>query len=365
VAKVKFLDLRKQYDGIRDDMDAAIAAVLDGSSFIGGPFVNEFEEEFARFAGARHCIGVANGTDALEIALECLNLPANSDVIVPANSFISTAEAVTRCGHRVVFADCGTDFLLDVSDARRRVTDKTAAIIPVHLYGQMCDMKAVRALADDAGLRIIEDAAQAHGATFDGSPVGALGDYATYSFYPGKNLGAYGDGGAITTDDDELARSARMLANHGRIGKYDHEFEGRNSRLDGLQASILSVKLRHLGDWIDRRQRCAAIYNASLKDVPGVQLPEVNPVCSHVYHLYVVRCDTRDALKEFLVTRGIQTGIHYPQSLPRLAAYSYLDARDSTPRANAFAPLLLSLPIGDHLEDQEVEYVASCVREFF
>ncbi|MBE0594453.1 MAG: DegT/DnrJ/EryC1/StrS family aminotransferase, partial [Gemmatimonadales bacterium] len=235
---IKFLDLYAQYLSIKPDIDAAIANTIRDSAFIGGAGVEGFESSFAAFQSAEHCVGVGNGTDAIEIIIEALGLPRRSEVIVPANSFIASSEAVTRSGCRVVFADVDPrTYLLDPEDVRRRITSRTSAIMAVHLYGQPADMDRLRGIASERGLRIIEDCAQAHGAEYRGRRVGTLGDAGSFSFYPGKNLGAYGDGGAITTNDAALARQCRMIANHGRIDKYNHEFEGRNSRLDGLQAA--------------------------------------------------------------------------------------------------------------------------------
>lgn len=360
---VRFLDLRWQYESIRADIDAAIAATLDTCQFVGGPALARFEAEFAAYQRARHCIGVANGTDAVEIALAALQLPPGSEVIVPANSFIASSEAVTTAGLRVVFcaADAGTS-LMDLADARLKISPRTRAIMPVHLYGQACDMEAVMAFAREFNLKVLEDCAQAHGAEWNGQRAGTFGDVGTFSFYPGKNLGAYGDGGAIVTNDDALARRMRMIANHGRIEKYNHEFEGRNSRLDALQAAILSAKLPHLEGWIAARQKVAAIYVRELAGVDGLQLPVIAGGARHVFHLYVIRTARRDALQAHLKRLGIETGIHYPIALPRLQAYSAL--RQAT-ASDAVHEQLLSLPVGEHLVEADVLRVAAAVRAFF
>lgn len=363
---VEFLDLRKQYLGIKDEIDQAIAAVINESAFIGGKYVKSFEENFAAYQQARHCIGVANGTDAIEIALEALDLPKGSEVIVPANSFIASSEAVTRSGHRVVFCDCDPDtYTLSVDDAEKRITDKTKAIIAVHLYGHPCDMDRIIDLANRHGLKVIEDSAQAHGAEYKGKRVGAIGDIGTFSFYPGKNLGAYGDAGAIVTNDDVLAKKCRMIANHGRIAKYDHEFEGRNSRLDGLQAAILDVKLRHLDSWISQRRILANYYIEQLKGLSGLILPsEAKGVC-HAWHLFVIQTDKRAGLIEHLANKGVQTGVHYPIALPALKAYEYLDQANSTNFSNAVCNHVLSIPIGDHLCITDVDLVVQAIISFF
>jgi dTDP-4-amino-4,6-dideoxygalactose transaminase len=363
---IKFLDLHAQYLTIKSEVDGAIADVIRRTAFVGGDDVAAFEREFAAYQQAQHCVGVANGTDAIEIALEALALPPGSEVIVPANSFIASSETVTRSGHRVVFADVDpATYTLDLDDVQRRITGKTRAILVVHLYGQPCDMDAILALGREHGLKIIEDSAQAHGAEFRGKRVGALGDVGTFSFYPGKNLGAYGDGGAITTNDAELADRCRMIANHGRIDKYDHRFEGRNSRLDGIQAAVLRVKLKHLDSWIDRRNAVASLYTESLSGVSELVLPSCRPEVRHAFHLYVVRTKGRDDLAAFLKEREIQTGVHYPIALPKLAAYAYLNQATDSMFANQSDSQLLSLPMGEHLGDQDVLTVASHVRRFF
>lgn len=363
---VRFLDLQAQYRKLKPEMDAAIADVIENSRFIGGAGNSAFELAFAAYQEVAHCIGVANGTDAIEIALEALNLPAGSEVIVPANSFIASSEAVTRAGLRVVFADVDpVTYTLDLDDVRRRLSGDSAAIIAVHLYGHPCDMDGLNALAAEHGLKIIEDCAQAHGAEYKGRRVGGLGDVATFSFYPGKNLGAYGDAGAITTNDEGLAKRMRMIANHGRTGKYDHQFEGRNSRLDGLQAAILNVKLPHLESWIQRRNELARAYLAGLPIVNDLALPTLPADGRHGLHLFVVRTSRRDELKTFLAERGIETGVHYPIALPKLEAYAYLNQQDEPMFANRSDTTLLSLPIGDHMTVGDVAVVCGAVREFF
>jgi dTDP-4-amino-4,6-dideoxygalactose transaminase len=362
---IKLLDLQRQYEGIREEMDAAIQAVIREAAFIGGRHVQAFEREFAAYQGAAHCVGLANGTDAIEIAIESLGLPAGSEILVPANSFIASSEAVTRSGCRVVFCDCDpATYTLSLEDAERRITPRTRALIAVHLYGQPCDMDAVREFAARHGLRVIEDCAQAHGAEVRGRRVGALGDLGTFSFYPGKNLGAYGDAGAIVTNDAELATRCRMIANHGRVEKYDHVFEGRNSRLDGLQAAVLSVKLRHLDAWTEARRRVAESYRAALQDLEGVVLPREEEWARHVYHLFVVRCAERDGLRKHLAAAGIESGIHYPIALPKLRAYDYLGQGGEEMLANRFDAEVLSLPMGEHLGGPEVAAVAEAVRAF-
>lgn len=363
---IKFLDLHAQYLSIRPEVDAAIAAVIAETAFVGGRFIKDFEAKFAAYCDVKHCVGVANGTDALELAIEALQLPPGSEVIVPGNSFIASSEAVTRCGHRVVFADADEgSYTLTAEAARAKLTDKTAALLPVHLYGHPCDMDPLMALARERGLKVIEDCAQAHGALYKGRKVGSIGDVATFSFYPGKNLGAYGDAGAVTTNEEALAVKVRMIANHGRIAKYDHEFEGRSSRLDGLQAAILSAKLPHLEDWTQRRIAIADLYLEQLRGIPGLVLPVRHAWARQVYHLFVVRTERRDALKAFLAERQIETGIHYPIALPKLGAYRYLGQGAEPLFVNRTDAQLLSLPIGEHLSLAQARAVADAVRGFF
>ncbi|QQR35327.1 DegT/DnrJ/EryC1/StrS family aminotransferase [Devosia oryziradicis] len=363
---IKFLDLHAQYLSIKEEMDAAIAGVIESSAFIGGPAVREFEASFGNWVGSPHCVGVGNGTDALEIAIEALALPPGSEVILPANSFIATSEAVGRAGLKVVFADVDHQtYVLDPESVRQHISAKTSAIIPVHLYGHPCDMPALMALAAEHELKVIEDCAQAHGARIDGQTVGTIGDFATFSFYPGKNLGAYGDAGAITAKDDALAKRARMIANHGRVAKYEHEFEGRNSRLDGLQAAILSTKLRHLDKWIERRIAVADRYTDRLTGIAGITLPHRGNRARHAYHLFVVRTAQRDALAIHLKSRGIETGIHYPVALPRLAAYANHPQAQVDFFAARMGAEVLSLPMGEHLELDQVDEVCAAIRDFF
>lgn len=363
---IKFLDLSAQYNEISSEIDQAIKNVIDETAFIGGKYVQQFEDDFSKYVGVEHCIGVGNGTDALEIAIEALNLEPGSEIIVPANSFVASSEAVSRSGHKVIFADvCPESYVISIDDIRKRITKETKAIMAVHLYGHPCDMDALNDLAKEHNLKIIEDCAQAHGAKYNNVKVGSLGDIAAFSFYPGKNLGAYGDGGAITTKHEQLAIKARMIANHGRVDKYDHIFEGRNSRLDGLQASILSVKLRYLDNWIQKRIRVSQAYLEGLKEVDEIILPVQQEWASPVFHLFVIRTSRRDELKEFLSKNGISCGIHYPISLPRLKAYDHLNQRNDYMFANNTDIELLSLPIGEHLTEDDANTVAESIKKFF
>ena len=356
--KVPFVDLRAQYKSIAGDIDEAIAGVIGNTAFIGGKYVSQFEEAFASFCTTRYCIGVGNGTDALYIALRALGIGRGDEVITVANSFIATAEAITMTGARVVFVDCYPQtYNMDAKKVVHAITPRTKAIVPVHLYGQPADMLSLKKIADNHRLFIIEDAAQAHGAEINGQRVGTFGHAGCFSFYPGKNLGAYGDAGAIVTNREEVATKCRMIANHGRINKYDHDFEGINSRLDGLQAAILNVKLKCLDQWTEKRRGAAARYRDLLKNTPAVT-PVEAPGMRHVYHLFVIRLSNRDAVMAELKEQGIDTGIHYPIALPDLRAYRYLKYRpEDFPVATQYSKEILSLPMFPELDDDQIEYV--------
>lgn len=362
---IKFLDLKKQYEDIKEEIDEAIKNVISETAFIGGKYVSRFEKEFSVYQNAKYCVGVGNGTDALEIAIESLDLPRGSEIIVPANSFIASSEAITRSGHKIVFCDCDkNNYTISIPSIKSKITSNTKAIMAVHLYGHPCDMDEILAISQEHDLKVIEDCAQAHGAEYKGRKVGAIGDIGTFSFYPGKNLGAYGDGGAIVTNDDNLAKKCRMIANHGRIEKYNHEFEGRNSRLDGLQSSILSVKLKYLDDWTNNRIFVADYYLKHLKNINGIVLPKRESWVKHVYHLFVIRTNKRDALQQDLKDNSISCGIHYPIALPKLNAYKYLNQENEDFFANDVDSQLLSLPIGEHLTMNDLEDIVKVIKEF-
>lgn len=363
--RVKFVDLERQYREIKPEIDSAIQAVISMSAFVKGRFVESFERNFADHLGVKYCIGLGSGTDALSIALRCVGVRPWHEVIVPANSFIATSEAVTMTGAKPVFVDCYPDtYNIDVGKFEKAFTDRTKAIIPVHLYGQSADMGPILEFAKKWRLSVVEDAAQAHGAVYNFKNVGTMGDAGCFSFYPAKNLGAYGDGGAIVTDNSEIAREARMYADHGRLSKYEHEFEGVNSRLDGLQAAVLDVKLRHLETWTLRRRAIAAIYDRELASF--VKVPRAHHSAKHVYHLYVIRTTDRDRLRDFLADAGISTGIHYPMPLPLLKAYEYTNHKaEDFPISCLLSERVLSLPIHGSMSDSEAEYVAKKTKEFF
>jgi dTDP-4-amino-4,6-dideoxygalactose transaminase len=364
---IPFVDLKAQYRSIQTEIDAAIEQVISDTAFVGGKYLAEFETAFAAFCTVKHCIGVGNGTDAIHIALRALDVGEGDEVITAANSFVATSEAITMAGARVVFADVdGTAHTIDPESVEAKITPRTRAIIPVHLYGRPVDMDPLLELARAHGLWVIEDAAQAHGATYKGQTAGSMGHVGCFSFYPGKNLGAYGDGGAVVTNNDSLAKRVRMFANHGRIDKYDHEIEGVNSRLDGLQAAILNVKLRHLPDWNRARRGNAALYGRYLSDA-GVRTPEDEPEIESVYHLYVVTVDSgrRDDLRTALADRGIASGIHYPIALPNLRAYEYLGhSPEDYPVSTCASGEILSLPMFPELDEEQIAQVADAVKSF-
>ena len=364
--RVPLADLYAQYLDIRAEIDAALAAVIRSSAFIRGPFVEQFEREFAAATGAAHCVSCANGTDALYIAMRALELQPGDEVITTAHSWISTSESITQAGGRVVFCDTDADtYTIDPQHIEAHITPRTVGVIPVHLYGQGADMEAIAALARRRGLWVIEDCAQAHLARIGSRQVGSFGDVATYSFYPGKNLGAMGDAGAITTADPALARRMAMFARHGGLTKGEHLIEGINSRLDGLQAAILSVKLQHLPQWTQRRQAHARAYDEMLSAIEGVTTPRVAPGREHVYHLYVIQHARRDALAQHLAASGIQTSVNYPCALPFVPAYVHFKALpEHFPNAFRHQSRILSLPMFAEMSSEQQQQVVAAIAAF-
>ncbi len=366
---IRLVDLQAQYAAISEELDAAMRDVVNQGIFIGGEPLDTFSRAFAEYAGAAHCVPCANGTDALELALQAHGIGRGQEVIVPAFSFVATMEAVVNAGATPVLCDIEPDFFsMDTVRLEALVTSRTRAIIPVHLYGQMADMDAIRDVARRHGLVVIEDAAQAHGATWRDKPAGSLGDAGCFSFYPGKNLGAYGDAGAIVTSDPIVAGRMRKLANHGRLSKYEHDIVGRNSRMDTLQAAILGVKLPHLDAWNARRRELAASYAAQLAGIREITCPAVRPKAGPVWHLYVIRVHQgrRDALRAALDEAGIETGIHYPFALNRLSATTgQLGIRVSCPQAELAAGEVLSLPLYPEMTESMLGDVVRVIRQFF
>ncbi len=348
---------------MKDELDAAILKVVAETAFISGRYAKEFEESFAEYIGVQHCVAVANGTDALEIGLQAIGVGVGDEVLVPANTWISTAEAVTNIGATVVFVDIDDKFYnLDSSKIEAKITPKTKAIIPVHLYGLAAEMDEIMAIAKKHNLKVLEDCAQAHGATYNGKTVGTFGDVATFSFYPSKNLGAFGDAGGIVSNSSEVAEKARLIANHGQLSKNRHTLEGRNSRLDGIQAAVLSVKLPHLNSWLEARRKHAETYNKLLAD-SGLTLPTAPEHSRHTYHLYVVQVPNREKVIAKLADDGIETGIHYPIALPLMEAYAYLGHQPSDfPVASAQMDKILSLPMYAELTDEMIERVCRSLK---
>ena len=396
--KTPFVDLKAQYCSLKPEIDTAIQSVLERSAFILGPEVAAFEQAFADYIGVKHAIGVGSGTDALRLALEALGIGPGDEVITVANTYIATCEAIThaRAEVRLVDADPRTYNMdvgkLEVEVGRRKTEDgkrrmeggRLRAIIPVHLYGQPADMGPIMKTARKYGLKVIEDCAQAHGSKYGisesanqrisgrpsavgGRKVGTFGDVACFSFYPGKNLGAYGDGGAVLTDDDEVAERVRMLRNHGQKVKYEHLTVGYCHRLDNLQAAVLNVKLPHLDEWNAARRSRVALYDQLLRDVPGIVTPYVLPGVEPVYHLYVIRVSNgrRETLQQYLKAAGVATGLHYPIPVHLQQAYAALGHKPGDfPVSEQLAAQGLSLPMYPELTDEQVRYVADKIREF-
>lgn len=362
---IPLVDLHAQYHSIKHEIDVAMHRVLEQTDFIGGSAVAEFEQAFAEYCGARHAIGVANGTDALHLTLRACDIGKGDEVITAVNTFIATSEAITAAGAKPVFVDQDPKtYTIDVSKIEAAITERTRAIIPVHLYGQPAEMDAILDLAQKHRLVVIEDAAQAHGATYKGKIVGGFGTAACFSFYPGKNLGAYGDAGAVVTNDDALAARIRMLSNHGRKDKYEHELEGYNSRLDTLQAAILHVKLRHLTDWTLKRQEHAQRFTQILSKKKDIIVPIVRKDSTHVFHLYVVRIKNRTPVQQRLKSAGIATGIHYPIPLHQQPAYRHLELPPgSFPVAEQYAAEILSLPMFPELTGAQIDFIAQKLME--
>ena len=362
VERVPFVDLGWQHRHVEEEVAAGFARVLANTSYIDGPDVAAFEADFATYCGTRRAVGVANGTEAIELVLRGLGIGAGDEVVIPANTFIATAEAVVRAGANPVLVDCDENALIDPKLVPAALGANTRAIIPVHLYGQMAPMAPLVELAAERGLAVIEDAAQAQGATQDGRGIGALGFAAATSFYPGKNLGAYGDAGGVVTDDDNLADRIRSIRNHGSSRRYEHDELGVNSRLDTLQAVVLRAKLRHLDVWNELRRVAADRYRDLLGGIDGVRLPATLPGNQHVWHLYVIRVDRRDEVLAELQARGIGAAIHYPKPVHLHGAFADLKAGPgSYPVAERTAGEILSLPMFPGITEQQQSRVAEAL----
>jgi len=364
--KVHFLDLKIQYKEIEQEVLPMVTDAMENASFIGGPQVSGFEEEFANFCDSKFCIGVGSGTDALRFALMAVGVGPGDEVITVPNTFIATTEAISQVGAVPVFVDISTDtYNIDVSQIEGKITEKTKAIIPVQLYGQPADMDPILEIAKRHDLVVIEDACQAHGALYKEKKAGAMGIAGCFSFYPGKNLGAFGEAGAVVTQDEEIAQKIRMIRDHGQEKKYFHQMEGYNGRLDAIQAGVLRIKLKRLGAWNRSRRKNAAYYNELLSEIPGVTIPVEADFAVSVYHLYIILIDDRDRLQQFLGDKGIATGLHYPMPLHLQKAYDYLGySKGDFPITEDVADRLLSLPMYSQLSKEQIEYVADAIKEF-
>lgn len=370
--QVPFLDLKVQYRSIKNEIDPAIQNILDNTAFVLGKAVTDFETAFAAEHNVKHCLGVSSGTDGNHLALWALGIQPGDEIIIPANTFIATAWGATLCGAKPVFVDCELDsYNIDPKKIETAITKKTKAIVAVHLYGQSADLDPLREIARKNKLFLVEDCAQAHFAEYKGKRVGGLSDTASFSFYPGKNLGAYGEGGAVTTNNDDVAQKVRMIRDHGAVQKYNHEILGHNYRMEGIQGAVLGVKLKHLNKWTDGRRRAAKKYNELLRDSSFITLPKEMSYAKHVYHLFVILLNyggskKRDELSKFLNDNGISTGLHYPIPLHIQPCFKDLGYKKGDfPVTEKLAECGLSLPMFPELTDEQIAYVCDKIKVFF
>jgi dTDP-4-amino-4,6-dideoxygalactose transaminase len=364
---VPFVSLNAQYKSIQPEIDKAIKNVIEESAFIGGKYVQEFEKKFGEMYGVKYVISCANGTDSLYIIMKMLGIGPGDEVITVANSWISSSETISQTGARPVFIDIDDRYYsMDETKLELAVTSKTKAVIVVHLHGQMCAMDVIQSICEAHNIPIIEDCAQAHFSSFKGVKAGVTGIASSFSFYPGKNLGAYGDAGCIITNNVELAQKCRMFANHGALKKHNHQIEGINSRMDGLQAAILSCKLSYIEKWTEKRIENANLYARYLSSISEVILPIIRPLSSHSFHLYVIRAKQRDELMKHLSTCNIETALHYPTILPDLPAYNYLKySPEQFPIARSCQNEILSLPMYPELTEEMIQYIAESIATFY
>jgi dTDP-4-amino-4,6-dideoxygalactose transaminase len=365
--KVNFLDLKSQYQSIKPEVDKAIHAVLDSCAFAAGPFVKSFEQNFAEKHQAKFCVGVNSGTAALHASMMALEIGPGDEVIVPANTFFATPEAVSLAGATPVFVDCEPDYYnVDVTKIEAAITDKTKAIIAVHLYGQPAQMHEIKRIADAHSLLLIEDCAQAHTATLEDKSIGTFGIAGCFSFYPGKNLGAYGEGGAVITNDESIYNKLMMIRDHGMAKKYHHDIIGHNYRLEGMQGAVLDVKLKYIDAWTGNRRNSADLYRKYLAGIDEIKAPQEMQGGKHVYHLFVIRTSRRDELQKFLGEQQVYTGIHYPIPCHMQNAYKSLGYKKGDfPVTDEYADQLLSLPMSEQLKEEEIAFVAEKIKEFF
>lgn len=373
---IPFLDLKANYNSIKSEVDSAIQNVLDNTAYILGASVQNFEKDFAAAQQVKYCLGTSSGTDANHLVLWGLGIGAGDEVIIPANTFIATAWGATLCGATPVFVDCHPEsYNIDPAKVEAAITSKTKAIVAVHLYGQSADLDPLKEIAKKHNLILVEDAAQAHLAEYKGKPIGGLTAAASFSYYPGKNLGAYGEGGAVTTNDEELFNKVKKLREHGQSQKYYHESYGHNYRMEGIQGAVLGVKLKHLSKWTDARRAVAAKYNVGLNDVSKVITPKEMSYAKHVYHLYVIQLNDgsleasnklRDRLKEYLTQQGVNVGLHYPIPLHLQECFKSLGYKKGDfPNSERIAETGLSLPMFPEMTDEQINYVIGKVKEFF
>jgi dTDP-4-amino-4,6-dideoxygalactose transaminase len=362
---IPFVDLKAQYQQIRSEILPELEKVCQSTSFVLGPFVKTFEENFAKFIGSKYTIGLNSGTAADQLAIQALIQPGD-EVITTPNTFIATSEAITAARGKIVFADIKENtYNIDPLKLESKITAKTKVIVPIHLYGQPADMDPIMEIAGTYELYVVEDAAQAHAAEYKGRKAGSIGDAAAWSFYPGKNLGAYGEAGAVTTNSEEIADFIVKYRDHGSSEKYSHEFEGHNMRMEGFQGAVLNLKLKYLVEWTEKRRRNAEIYNELFKDVEDVITPATSPDVKHVYHLYVIRVKDRKELQQYLSTKGIASGFHYKYPLHFQKAYKYLGYKAGDfPVTEKVMSEIISLPMYPELTAEQIEYVADSVKEF-
>jgi dTDP-4-amino-4,6-dideoxygalactose transaminase len=362
---VQFFDLKAQYQSIKSSLEGTLTNAIQSFQFLKGPQLGEFERKFADLLGSRYCVSTGNGTDSLYLILKALGIEPGDEVITPSWSWISTAETISLCGATPVFADVDDlYYTIDPASIKQRITSKTRAIIVVHLYGQAAAVDEIMAICKEHGLYLIEDCAQAHLTEYQGKYTGSFGNAAAFSFYPTKNLGAYGDAGCVVCNDQAMAEKIRRLANHGALFKDDHAFEGINSRMDTIQAAVLLAKLPFLQGWNDSRRKHAALYSQLLADLPEIQTPLIRPYTEHTFHIYAVQAQQRDKLKEYLQNRGIQTMIHYPKALVNLPPYRPLKTTDF-PVSERLEQTILSLPIYPELTEAQIHYVCDNIRAFY
>ena len=374
--QIPFLDLKSQYLSIKTEINSAIQNILDNSAFVLGKAVNDFEVEFAKAHNVKYCIALNSGTAGNHVALWSLGIKPGDEVIIPANTFIATAWGATLCGAKPVFVDCEPDsYNIDPSKVERAITNKTKAIVAVHLYGQPADMHPLKEIAEKYNLFLVEDSAQSHLAEYKGEKIGSFGEATSFSFYPGKNLGAYGEGGALVTNNPELARKARMIRDHGTLQKYQHEIFGHNYRMEGIQGAVLGVKLKYLPNWTFARRRVANKYKELLSGISNIKLPKEMPYAKHVYHLFVIQVrengiinnsELRNFLANYLIEKGISVGYHYPIPLHLQECFNYLGYRKGDfPVTESLADSCISLPMYPELSDDQIEYICSNIHGFF